>query len=130
MMNMVDIILWVIVPYLMVAIVVMSFIWRCDFSNDEKPKRGFKLKGSLIGFLISGLLLFLSADMSNIFSLLYEWLYGLLTLNPNMDQLATYPLLYIIHWIFGSLLIMNFLETIASKVKIGRKRIYIIEKLS
>ncbi|MFZ3588059.1 hypothetical protein ACOI1C_02040 [Bacillus sp. DJP31] len=115
-MNMFDVFLWVIIPCTFFTIFIMSIIWKYDYplQNENNETTGFQLEKltviifnlSFLGFIISGVVLLSKFGAITIFTYLINWIVGLITLNPDMNQLSNQPILLLFHLLFAFLLFM------------------------
>ena len=117
-MEMYQILLWIVFPYMVLAIVGMGIIWQLDISKGVRsqslPERILtgSLKGLLILCTLTGLAMI---HLSNEFVQMVLWLLSLIQLNPDMNLILSISTLSQAHLIifFLFLLALAFTNKIA-----------------
>ncbi|WP_227521567.1 MULTISPECIES: respiratory nitrate reductase subunit gamma [Bacillus] len=116
-----DIILWVITPYTFVAIGIMAFIWKHDYRLQEESeaqnvkiekKSILLLKICSLGYVLTGASIVLLFKVYSVHTFLFSWIIGLVTLNPNMNQIAQQPAILAIHVFFAIAMFVLFMKNI------------------
>lgn len=101
-MDLLQITLWVIYPYAVVAIIGMGIIWQVSGSGEQDHEKLYKkmslfLKHSIIGLMVlsfaTGLGVILFYSISNDPEKLFFWVKSLVILEPDMDLIGSISVL-------------------------------------
>lgn len=113
-MDLLQVMLWLVYPYAVVAILGMGFIWKAN-TPIEQEKQGILRLGytflnrTTIGLMIlsfaSGLAVIMFNGLANESAKLYQWVLSLIYLDPDMDLLRSISFLSRTHF----LLLLTFL---------------------
>lgn len=124
-MRIIDLVLWLILPYTIFMILIMSLVWRncreeaCS-SNNMIIKRLFQI--AIFIFLVSGILVLFLDFMSYDRTLLLNWIKGLFTVNPRLEMMHDTSFLTKVHilslfFIVGLLPFTNYLRSSRLKIE-------------
>lgn len=113
-MNMLQIILWLVYPYAVVAILGMGLIWKANppvYQEEQESVKKYHifLNRTTIGLMFlsfgSGIVILLFNGIANESAMLYQWVLSLINLDPNMELIRSISFLSRTHF----LLLLTFL---------------------
>lgn len=123
-MDLLQIFLWLIYPYVVVAIVGMGWIWRVDTKNNDDEKVSFKKRSLFLNRIIISLMflsfstgvgVILFNSITNEPEKLFHWVKSLVYLEPDMDLIRSTSFLSRTHFI----LLLTFLLLLSFSTYIG-----------
>lgn len=122
-MNMLQIMLWLVYPYAVVAILGMGLIWKANPVEQEGQESVRKyhifLNRTTIGLMFlsfgSGIAILLFNGVANESAMLYQWVLSLINLDPNMELIRSISFLSRTHF----LLLLTFLLLLPFSKYIG-----------
>jgi nitrate reductase gamma subunit len=112
-MEMLQIFLWIVYPYSVVAIVAMGLVWQYDASREEGTcsKAGRFLlvvvKTLMVASTATGIAIVLSSSIAYEPVLLFRWLISLAQLQPDMSLVTDVSILSKVHFIVVFLFLLS-----------------------
>ncbi|MBT2678181.1 respiratory nitrate reductase subunit gamma [Bacillus sp. ISL-35] len=110
---MLQIFLWIVYPYTVVAIVGMGIVWRYDASRDEEARSTagrlllMVVKIMMAASTATGIAIMLSSSMADEPVLLLRWLISLAQLQPDMSLILEISILSKIHFVVVFLFLLS-----------------------
>jgi nitrate reductase gamma subunit len=123
-MDLLQIFLWLIYPYVVVAIVGMGWIWRVDTQTNDDEKVSFKKRSLFLNRTIISLMflsfstgvgVILFNSITNEPEKLFHWVKSLVYLEPDLDLIRSTSFLSRTHFI----LLLTFLLLLSFSTYIG-----------
>lgn len=107
-MEIFQIILWIIYPYVVFAVFGMGIVWQNDVENEyaqqNQPVESCRLlkktvMGLMILSVITGLAVIYHSSMNNEPKLIFEWVMSLVRLQPNTEIIRNISFLSRMHFV-------------------------------
>ncbi|MFS0864236.1 respiratory nitrate reductase subunit gamma [Fredinandcohnia sp. 179-A 10B2 NHS] len=108
-MKLIDMILWMIIPYTVVLLIIMGMIWR-DRSKDKNRSKRINHLFLFFLLLFAGTGTVILLTLHNDLTVILSWTKGLLTMNPQIEMMYTISPLALLHILslFAILLLLPF----------------------
>lgn len=85
-MKLIDMILWMVIPYTVVLLIIMGMIWR-DRSEDKNRTKRINHLFLFFLLLFAGTGTVLLLALHNDLTVILSWTKGLLTMNPQIEMM-------------------------------------------
>jgi nitrate reductase gamma subunit len=111
--EMLQMFLWIVYPYTVVAIVGMGLVWRYDSSRDEEARSTagklllMVVKVMMAASTATGIAIVLSSSMADEPLLLFRWLISLAQLQPDISLILEISILSKIHFVVVFLFLLS-----------------------